>query len=82
LDFGPNQQIAELPLAVQLHAPAQSPGLCRGNRNAGIHGGLVARGRFGSHQLPDQVEQRRLLATSPGQQGAHGDGKIGSIGHP
>ena len=67
--------------AVQFHAAAQSPGVLGGQRNAGIHGGFVFRGRLDAHQLLDEVKQRGLLAPGSGQQGAHRDGRIGGYGH-
>ena len=54
LDLWPEarlQHIAKRALAVQLHAPAQGPGVRGSQRNAGIHGGLVVGGRLGPHQF-------------------------------
>jgi hypothetical protein len=51
-----------------------------GQRNAGIHGGLIVGRRLGPHQLLNQIEQGRLLAPRAGQQRAHGDGESTAVG--
>ena len=75
------QHIAKPALAVQLHTPAQCPGLSCRQRHAGVHGGFVVGGRLRPHQFLNEVKQGGFLASRPRQQGAHGDGKIGAGEH-
>ncbi len=75
------QHIAKAALTMQLHPSAQGLGLLGGQRYAGIHGRFVAGGRLGPHQLLNEVKESILLSPGSGQQGAHGNRKIGSNRH-
>jgi hypothetical protein len=75
------KNIAEVQLPMQFNAAAKLPQVCRGESNAGIHGGFRVGGRLGLNELAGEIEERTLFAPRPSQQGAHGDGICGIERH-
>jgi hypothetical protein len=75
------ENVAELALAVKMHAAAELAGVRRGEGHAGVDVGLGVGGRFGENQVASQREKALLLAPRPSQQGAHGNGCFLSYFH-
>jgi hypothetical protein len=69
------EHVPEGALAVELDATAEVSGVIGGEGHAGVNGGFVVGRGFRFDHAAEQPQEGWLLTTSPGEDGAHGNGR-------